>query len=125
MTAKKADGSVTLKANTATAKPRTKTKVAAPTSKVVEAATPVVAAQMIKKPVFLDQAVARSGVKRKDAKLAIEAALEELGAALLRGDELNLPPLGKIKVIKDKPLNAGAHALTLKVRTMKTQTPDT
>lgn len=94
-------------------------KVKAPETKVVQSASKVVTAGVIKKPDFLDKAVDRSGVKRRDAKPAIEAALSELAEALLRGDELNLPPLGKIKVVKAKTLGEGAQALTLKLRTMK------
>ena len=49
----------------------------------------------------------------------IEAALSELLECLLRGDELNLPPLGKLKVVKSKELTEGAQVLTVKLRTMK------
>ena len=90
-----------------------------PKPKVVKKAAAVVEGALLKKPDFLDRAITRAGVKRRDAKPAIEAALQELAAALLRGDELNLPPLGKIKVMKARDLGDGAAALTLKVRTMK------
>ncbi len=119
MADKKADGTVKLTPKVAKAPGKRAAQPKAPKSKIVTAAEPVVAANVVKKPDFLDNAVARSGVKRRDAKPAIEAALLELGEALLRGDELNLPPLGKIKVVKTKALNEGAQALTLKVRTMK------
>ncbi len=116
---------VTLQAKTPTAKIAPKTaKVAAPSPKVVTPAEPVVASQPVKKPEFLDRAVARSGVKRRDAKPAIEAAMAELVDILARGDELNLPPLGKLKVMKTKELNRGARALTLKLRTPRTDKSD-
>ncbi|WP_322893540.1 MULTISPECIES: HU family DNA-binding protein [unclassified Yoonia] len=77
------------------------------------------AAPQFKKPDLIDQVVARSSVKKRDAKPALEAALALIGEALARGDELVLPPLGKIRMIKSKDLGGGAQAMTLKLRTMK------
>lgn len=82
------------------------------------------AQEKVKKPVFIDRALLRTDVKKRDAKPAIEAALAELAAALLAGEELVLPPLGKLKVVNSKDLAQGAKALTLKLRTMKTEFPD-
>lgn len=131
MAEKKSDGTVKLdvKGDAAAApKAAPKTtpkapKAQVPETNVVGLAQAVVATDMVKKPEFLDKVVARCGVKRSDAKSVMEACLAELSDVLLRGDDVNLPPMGKIKVIKDKPLNAGAHALTLKLRTMKTVDP--
>ncbi len=78
---------------------------------------------MMKKPEFLDAVVARTNLKKRDVKPAAEAALAVIAEALVRGDEVNLPPMGKLRVIKSKPLDAGAHVLTLKLRTMKTAAP--
>jgi len=102
-------------------------------SKTVKAQTPEAAkgsdaseslgpsdSQKLKKPAFLDRALQRTDVKKRDAKPAIEAALAEISAALLAGEELVLPPLGKIKVVKEKDVGEGAKVLTLKLRTMKT-----
>ena len=77
-----------------------------------------------KKPEFLERALTRTDIKKRDAKPAIEAALAELSAALLAGEELILPPLGKLKVVKSKDVGQGAYALTLKLRTMKTEVSD-
>ncbi|SEQ68682.1 hypothetical protein SAMN05428995_10657 [Loktanella sp. DSM 29012] len=96
-----------------------KAQVAAPAPKVVGTATALDAGEPIKKPEFIDRAVARSGVKKKDAKPAIEAAMAELADILLAGGELILPPMGKLKSIKSKDLGEGAQMLTLKLRTMK------
>jgi hypothetical protein len=81
----------------------------------------------IKKKQFLERAVANSGVKKKDAKPAIEAALALISEYLIAGEELNLPPLGKLKVnrIKDLP---NAKVLVVKLRIpneMGVATPDT
>ncbi|MFT4743114.1 MAG: hypothetical protein ACI91Z_001088 [Yoonia sp.] len=76
-------------------------------------------AEMIKKPEFIDRAVDRTDVKKRDAKPAIEAALAVLSEALIKGEELNLPPLGKLRIVKTKDVGDGAKVLTLKLRTMK------
>lgn len=75
--------------------------------------------EMIKKPEFIDRAVDRTDVKRRDAKPAIEAALAVLAEALVKCEELNLPPMGKLRVVKMKDVGDGAKVLTLKLRTMK------
>jgi hypothetical protein len=87
-------------------------------------ATPASGKEKVKKPAFLDRALLRTDVKKRDAKPAIEAALAELSAALIAGEELVLPPLGKLKVVNSKDLPLGAKALTLKLRTMKTDVAD-
>lgn len=73
----------------------------------------------LKRPDLIDQVVTRSTVKKRDAKLAVDATLALLGEALARGDELNLPPFGKLRVIKSKDIGGGAQVMTLKLRTMK------
>lgn len=79
-------------------------------------------AALMKKPELLDAVVARTNLKKRDVKPAVEAALAVIAEALVRGDDMNLPPMGKLRVVKSKPLDAGAHVLTLKLRTMKTAT---
>ena len=80
-------------------------------------ATPVEG--QLRKPDLIDQVVTRSTVKKRDAKLAVDSMLGLLAEALARGDELNLPPLGKLRVIKSKDIGGGAQVMTLKLRTMK------
>ena len=43
-----------------------------------------------------------TGGKKKDLKEIVEAVLGELGSALSTGKELNLPPLGKARVNRQK-----------------------
>ena len=74
---------------------------------------------LMKKPELIDQVVARTSLKKRDVKPAVEAALAVLAEALLRGDELILPPMGKLRVVKAKEIGSGAQVLTLKLRTMK------
>ncbi|WP_372572518.1 HU family DNA-binding protein [Ruegeria jejuensis] len=69
----------------------------APNPKVV-ASTPVVAGPELRKKELIDQVVARSGVKKKDAKPVVEALLAILGETVAEGRELNLQPFGKLKI---------------------------
>jgi nucleoid DNA-binding protein len=85
--------------------------------------TPTVAVDdsFMKKTEFLDKVATRANVKRADVKAAMDAAFAVLGEELIAGSELQLPPLGKLKVMKSKPAGKnGAMALTLKLRTPNT-----
>lgn len=114
-----ASSTVTLKP----VKPKVATKAPAaakaPRPTVVAAAKPIAAGNQVKKPEFLERVLEKTDVKRRDAKPAIEAALAELATILMAGDEVNIPPLGKLKVVKSKEVGEGAQVLTLKLRTMK------
>ncbi|MFQ1699910.1 HU family DNA-binding protein [Loktanella agnita] len=72
---------------------------------------------MIRKAEFLERVTIRSGLKKRDVKPALEAAMAELADALIKGEELVVPPLGKLRVVKSKEINNGAQVLTLKLRT--------
>lgn len=110
----------TVKLKTVTPEPVvTPLNVTAPATKIVSPAVAVPQGEVLKKPEFLDRAVARTDVKKRDAKPAIEAALAVLSEALSNGEELNLPPMGKLRVVKSKDLGEGVKVMTLKLRTMK------
>ena len=94
-------------------------KTAAPQTKIVNPAVSVPQGELIKKPEFLDRAVERTNVKKREAKPAIEAALAVPAVSLINGEELNLPPMGKLRVVKSKDVGEGAKVLMLKLRTMK------
>ena len=98
-------------------KKTTEAKAEAPVAKPETAAT-----DALKKAVLLDDIVARTNLKKRDVKPAVEAALTILGDALRDGKELNLPPLGKVRVVKGKDLEGGASVLTLKLRMPKNAT---
>lgn len=89
---------------------------AASRDKVVSLVTPTLAAPILKLKDFVDRAADRSGVKKKDAKPAIEAALAVLAEAIEKGEELRLPPLGKLKIAKTRDV-PGGKMITLKLRT--------
>ena len=103
---------------------RKTTKKATPKATKAKPVTEAAAepAVLLKKPELLDDVVARTNLKKRDVKPAVEAALAILGDALRDGKELNLPPLGKVRVVKSKDLDGGASIVTLKLRTPKNAT---
>ncbi|WP_458790822.1 HU family DNA-binding protein [Yoonia sp. MH D7] len=120
MSGKKSGASGTVKLNTVMPEPVvTPLNAMSPKAKIASAAVSVPQGETVKKPEFIDRAVARTEVKKRDAKPAIEAALAVLAEALENGEELNLPPMGKLRVVKSKDVGDGAKVLTLKLRTMK------
>lgn len=65
---------------------------------LVQVKEAVVGQPDLRKKELIDLAVERSGLKKKDVKPAVEAILSVLGEALADGRELNLRPMGKLKV---------------------------
>ena len=47
---------------------------------------------------FVDQVASRSGLSRRDATSAVEAALETIQEALQRGSDVSFPGFGKFSV---------------------------
>lgn len=70
----------------------------APLPKVVPVSDTAVAEPELRKRELIDMVVARSDVKKKFAKPAVEAMLEILGEAISEGRELNLQPMGKLRI---------------------------
>jgi nucleoid DNA-binding protein len=64
---------------------------------------------------LVDAVAKRTGSSKKDGKAAVVATLATLIAALQRGDDLNVPPLGRVRVAKAADKD-GAQVLTLKLR---------
>jgi len=62
---------------------------------------------VLRKKEFLERVVAASGAKRAVARSVTEAVLKELGAALSQGENLVLPPLGKVRVKKQVDRSGG------------------
>ncbi len=69
----------------------------------------------LKKRELIDKVVRQSGLKKRDVKPAVEATLATLGAALAEGRELNVKPLGKVKVQRVRETGNG-RVLVTKVR---------
>ena len=70
---------------------------------------------LMRKKELVEAAVERAGVKKRDAKPAIEAALAILGETLVAGRGLNMPGLGKVKVQNSKDLE-DAQVVNLRLR---------
>jgi len=64
---------------------------------------------------LVDAVVDRSGIKKRYAKPAIEAALAILGEVLEEGRSLQMPPLGRVKVQRTKAL-ADGQVIVAKLR---------
>ncbi len=74
---------------------------------------PILPQEDLRKKELIDAVVARSGIRKRDAKPAVEAALAILGEALAQGRELNLRPMGKLKVTRMKK---GSHGQIIHAR---------
>ncbi|MCV2891894.1 HU family DNA-binding protein [Lentibacter sp. XHP0401] len=98
-----------------TAAPEAKAAAPKVTPMVVTSAEPTLAPAEMRKEQLLDEVAKRSGAKRKDVKPIAEAMLEVLGEALGEARELNLKPLGKIKVARTK-LVANGRVIQLRLR---------
>lgn len=68
-----------------------------------------------KKKHLIERVVAISGAKKRVAKDVVEATLAALGDALVEGRTINLPPLGKLTVNRQKDLASG-EVLIVKLR---------
>lgn len=105
-TSTKAKRSKTRTASTtpkAAAKTAPKAKVVSTKAKAkpVEAGAAIDAPELGKKE-LVERIVARSGMKKGEARRAFEATMEVLAEALREGQNLSLPPLGKIKIARTK-----------------------
>lgn len=105
-TAKVSEKKTTKPAKAAAVKPAAK-----PAPKEAEAAAPALAVGTVKLKDLVDGVAAATGGKKPEVRKTVEATLAALGEALATGKALTVPPLGKLRVVKNK----GA-ALTLKLR---------
>jgi len=85
---------------------------AKPKPVVVTEKTPVVSASALKKEELIEIITERSGIKKKNAKPVIEAMLAVLGQTLAEGHEMNLQPLGKVKINRAKDVQGGQVLIT-------------
>ncbi len=65
---------------------------------------------------LVDNVAAATGFKIKEVREIVTATLVQLGAALERGDALNLPEFGKARVSRRTDGPDGSSALVLKIR---------
>ncbi len=90
---------------------------------VIASATPDTNTGITRKPQFIDRVVERSEMRKRDVKPAVEAALAVLAEAIANGEELILPPLGKIKVNREKDVGNGT-AYLVKIRVPNPSDPE-
>jgi Bacterial DNA-binding protein len=86
-------------------------KVAAETPEAGSVETAAVSVGQVKLKDLIDSVAAKTGGKKPEVKAVVEATLAALGEALATGKALVVPPLGKLRVVKNK-----GPALTLKLR---------
>ncbi|KAF0117031.1 MAG: hup3 [Rhodobacteraceae bacterium] len=98
---------VKAEAPTAKAKPA----IAKPALKVVQPAVATEPSAAMKLKDLIESVAAATGGKKPDVKKTVEATLHAIGEALATGRSLAVPPLGKLRVVKNK-----GPALTLKLR---------
>ncbi len=87
--------------------PAPKAPPAAPALKVI--------APTVKKKQLLERVAKATGGNKKQIREVVEATLIALGEALSKGEELNLPPFGKLKVNRQHE-RSGGEMMTLKLR---------
>lgn len=110
-TAKTAAAKASTTATTSTAAPAAKS----PELTVVSEVTPKLTTGEMKKRELIKAVMARSGARQKLAKPVVEAMLAIMGETLAEGRELNLPPMGKIKIQRQKKVSGGIVSV-LKMR---------
>lgn len=69
----------------------------------------------MRKKELIDAVVTHSGMKKKDVKPIVESTLEVLAAALAEKRELNLQPLGRVMIRREKQVRNG-RVLVAKIR---------
>ena len=94
---------------------QTATAEVSPAGATSDAGAAKPAKQKLTKEDFVSAVAERAGVKRGEAKPVIEAALEVLGEAVAAGRMLNLPGLGKIKVVRTRKLT-GEKVFVTRIR---------
>lgn len=107
----------TPRAAAATPRPRRRAAAAteAGTASVTAAAEEGGADKSLTVKLLIERVVARTDLKKKEAKTAVEAALAVLGDAMAAGETLNLPPFGKMRVNRKKD-KANGESMTLRMR---------
>jgi nucleoid DNA-binding protein len=69
----------------------------------------------VKKKDFLDQVAAASGGKKAEVRGVLDAALALIAERLMAGDEIALPPLGRLRMVREKD-NGKARIATLRLQ---------
>lgn len=84
---------------------------AKPRLKLVDGPAAAVKGVALRTKDLVDIVAELTGGKKAELRRTVEATLEAIGKALATGSDLNVPPLGKLRVAKNKP-----PVMTLKLR---------
>lgn len=106
-----------------TSKTPRKAKSTAPLPRVVTVTDPIVSEPDLKKKELIDLVVARSGIKKKDAKPVVEAVLAVLGETIASGRELNLQPFGKLRINRSEEKPNGRVIVCKLRQSLSVKTP--
>lgn len=79
------------------------------------AVKPIKAVSELKLKDLIERVVEATGSKRNDVREIVDTALTLMGDALQKGETLNLPAFGKVRVARQAG-GAGSGAMTLKLR---------
>ena len=69
----------------------------------------------VKKKDFLDQVAAASGGREAEVRGVLDAVLALIAERLMAGDEIALPPLGRLRMVRQKD-NGKARIATLRLQ---------
>lgn len=97
-------------------------EVTAPEPRLVSQTDTIVTEPDLKKRELIDLVVARSNIKKKDAKPVVEAMLAVLGETIAQGRELNLQPLGKLRINRTVEKGNGRVIICKLRQSLSTQT---
>lgn len=113
----------TRKTTTGVTKKKAPARPAPKAAPVAAAPAPVAMPELVVKPAvptlklkaLVEQVAAATGARKNGLKETIEATLAIIGKALSEGQELNLPPLGKARVGRQKEAGTG-EMLVIKLK---------
>ena len=100
---------------TRASKAKSATAKSAPEAAVSEAEAPAAAASNVRLKDIIERVIATTDQNRKDVKIIIESALEEIAKTLMAAEAMILPPLGRLRVVKTSTDDEGV-SMTVKLR---------
>jgi len=86
--------------------------------------TPVEIIEQLKMKGLVEAVVERTGQRKGEVRTAVQAALAVMGETLADGKELNLPPMGKVKINRVKETPRGQNLILKLVRNRKSPVID-
>ncbi|MEM6727530.1 MAG: HU family DNA-binding protein [Pseudomonadota bacterium] len=94
------------------------TTTSAPAATPDAAAAPRDVKPALRRKQLIEQVADASGMKKPQVRAVVDETLRILGETLAKGDQMNIEPLGKLRVMRERDL-PGSHVYTCKVRRKK------